>query len=119
MSTTLEQPPAGVNPTDKDGAAPEGTDAGENTKTGQLFEIKIDPTRPTVIKISFSGSIDLDLNQQADAAFYNSLVAGKNAVLEVEAHVAGAKKTHRRDSEGNVDAVVETKSLIIHSLDLS
>lgn len=96
-----------------------GTTDGPDPEKGRLFDVKvkIDPTKPTVLKLAFSGSVDLDINEPTDVAFYNRLIAGKTASLEIEVHVAGAKKTHRRDSEGNVDAVVETKSLIVHSLD--
>lgn len=96
-----------------------GTTAGPDADKGRLFDVKVklDPTKPTVLKLAVSGGIDLDMNAKSDVEFYNRLVAGKTASLEVNVHVAGAKKTHRRDSEGNVDAVVETKSLIVHSID--
>jgi hypothetical protein len=35
----------------------------------------------------------------------------------IDAFVAGPKNTHRRDSDGNVDAVVQTKSLVVHSVE--
>jgi hypothetical protein len=90
-------------------------------ETGQLFDtkklkVKIDTTQPTLLKLAFSGGIELDVNDPSDVQLYNHLTAGKPVALTVEAHVAGAKKTHRRDSEGDVDAVVETKSVLIHSL---
>lgn len=103
----------------------EGTERqaeGQDADKGKLFEvprvaIALDDTDPTVLKLSFSGGIELDRTNAADVELYNRLTAGKNVALEVEAHVAGAKTTHRRDSEGDVDAVVQTKSLIVHSID--
>ena len=48
-----------------------------------------------------------DLDRTRDA------IHSANADLVVTVHVAGAKMRHRRDSEGDVDAVVQTKSLIV------
>lgn len=95
---------------------------GQDAEKGKLFEvprvaIAVDETDPTVIKLAFSGGIDLDRTNASDVELYNSLRAGHSTSLSIEAHVAGAKTAHRRDSEGDVDAVVQTKSLIVHSLD--
>jgi hypothetical protein len=100
----------------------EQTIEGTDPDTGKLFEVprvqvEIDPSDPTVIKLRFSGGIELERGVASDVAFYNGLVAGKNVTLTVECFVAGPKNTHRRDSEGNVDAVVQTKSLIVHSVE--
>lgn len=94
---------------------------GQDPDKGKLFEvprvaIQIDDTDPTVIKLSFSGGIELDRTNASDVETYNHLRAGQTAELHIEAHVAGAKTTHRRDSGGDVDAVVQTKSLVVHSL---
>lgn len=94
---------------------------GQDAETGKLFEVPrvgvlVDDTDPTVIKLSFSGGIELDRTVASDVELYNRLRAGKEVDLQVTCHVAGAKTTHRRDSEGDVDAVVQTKSLIVHSL---
>jgi hypothetical protein len=98
------------------------TITGEDIEKGKLFEVPraqvvIDEADPGVLKLSFSGSIELDRADPSDVSFYNSLKAGTDAGLSVECFVAGPKNTHRRDSEGNVDAVVQTKSLIVHSID--
>lgn len=90
---------------------------------GKLFEVPrvkvvVDETDPTVLKLAFAGSIDLDRTVKADVDFYNRLVDGKTADLQISVHVAGAKTIHRRDSEGDVDAVVQTKSLIVHSVEI-
>lgn len=84
----------------------------------KLFEVprvKIlhDNSDPTVIKLAFSGSIELDRGNAANVEFYNALKAGQSVEIVVTTHVAGAKKIHRRDSEGDVDAIVETKGLVV------
>lgn len=109
------------------GDAPAATDDDQpdlnpDPETGKLFEVPrvkvaIDETDPTVLKIAFSGNIELDRNKADDVDLYNNLKAGKNTDLSVQAFCAGPKTTHRRDSDGNVDAVVQTKSLIVHSID--
>lgn len=96
---------------------------GSDTETGKLFEVPrvgvlVDETDPTVIKLAFSGAIELNRVDQADVQFFNGLKAGKPAELRITAHVAGAKTTHDRDSEGDVDAVVQTKTLVVHSADI-
>lgn len=97
-------------------AAPTGAEEQDDLQKEKLFEIppvKHDKTKPTLIKVSVSGSIKLDMSQAADIAFYNALEAGKLIELPTSFFVASTKKTHRRDSDGNVDAVPETKSLVV------
>ena len=112
MTTTLHE--AGVDPTATDGEP-------DPEASGKLFEVPrvgvlTDQSDPTVLRLSFSGSIVLDRTQAADVEFFNSLEPGHTAPLSIEVHVAGDKKTHRRDSEGDVDAIVETRSLIVASI---
>jgi len=95
---------------------------GQDADKGKLFEVPrvaviIDNSDPTVLKLSFSGGIDLDRTTATDVELYNKLRDGTTVTLTIDAHVAGAKTVHRRDSEGDVDAVVQTKSLIVHSID--
>lgn len=92
----------------------------ETETNGKLFEmpaIEIDESNPTAISIAFSGSVTLDRSQKTDAELYNRLKHGKAFELTLSGLVKGSKKTHRRDSEGNVDAIVETKSLVIDSIE--
>lgn len=94
----------------------------EGNAKGKLIEVPriavlVDESDPNVLKLRFNGDIELDRGKADDVAFYNSLAVGKNADLAVQVFVAGSKNTHRRDSEGNTDAVVQTKTLIVHSLD--
>ena len=107
MTTTLEEAPP-----------IEGTSNGPDADKGQLFEVPrvavtVDESDPGIIKLAFSGSIELDRASADDVALYNSLTAGQTVSLQVDAHVAGAKTSHRRDSEGDVDAIVQTKSLVV------
>jgi hypothetical protein len=86
--------------------------------TGKLFEVPrvkviLDESDPNVLKLAFSGSYELDRDDAKQVERFNRLRAGSEAELVVTVHVAGSKKTHRRDSEGEVDAVVETKALIV------
>lgn len=97
---------------------------GQDPDKGKLFEVPrvkivLDESDPTVLKVSIAGSIELDRTVARDVEFYNSLKAGQTASLAISAHVAGAKTTHRRDSEGNVDAVVQTKSLTVTDIELA
>src|SRR4051812_26149855 len=97
--------------------APKGAD--EHEAEGKLFElpaIEVDESNPTAVSIAFSGQITLDRSQADDMALYNQLKHGKSFDLRLSGLVKGSKKTHRRDSEGNVDAIVETKSLVIDSI---
>lgn len=105
-----------------DPTSQQDTPDGQDPESGKLFEVPrvgvlVDETDPTVLKLAFSGAIELERGNASDVAFYNRLNAGQTVALRVDAHVAGAKTTHRRDSDGNVDAVVQSKSLIIHSLE--
>jgi hypothetical protein len=93
--------------------APTGADEHEQPAPLKLFDIKPDPARPTLISVNVSGKIKLDLSQKSDVDFYESLKAGKLVTYDTTFFVASTKKTHRRDGDGNVDAVPETKSLVI------
>lgn len=88
------------------------------TATDKLFEVPrvavvLDESDPTVLKLAFSGSIELDRGAADQVGHYNRLVAGEESSMTVVVHVAGAKNVHRRDSEGYVDAIVQTKSLVV------
>lgn len=90
----------------------------EDAEKGKLFdvpriEVNIDESDPSAIKLAFSGSIEFDRSNRQQIDLYNRLRAGSEAEVVATVHVAGARKTHRRDSDGYVDAVVETKSLIV------
>lgn len=84
----------------------------------KLFEVPriailVDEADPNVIKLAFSGQYELDRTNVKLVEFYNGLAPGEEAELVITVHVAGTQNRHRRDSEGDVDAVVQTKSLIV------
>jgi len=94
----------------------DGTSKGEDAEKGKLFEVPrakviLDESDPNVIKISFSGGVELDRGDARDVAFYNALKAGSYRDLKVTVFCAGPQNVHRRDSEGDVDAIVQTKAL--------
>lgn len=99
----------------------DGASEGPDTEKGKLFDVPrigivLDDSDPTVLKIAFSGSVELDRANAIQVGFYNDLKAGRESQLVATCHVAGAKMVHRRDSEGDVDAVVQTKSVIVTDL---
>ncbi len=73
----------------------------------------IDDADPTVVKVAFSGSVELDRGNAKQMEFYNRMRHGKPNEVIVTVHVAGSRKIHRRDGEGDVDAIVETKGLVV------
>lgn len=90
---------------------------------GKLFEVPrakvvVDEADPTVIRLAFSGQLELDRSNAEHVGLYNALAAGETCELAVTVHVAGARNRHRRDAEGYVDAVVQTKSLIVGDVTL-
>jgi hypothetical protein len=96
----------------------EGEIEGQDVDRGKLFEVPrvaivIDESDPTVVKLAFSGSVELDRGNAQQIEFYNRLNAGDESDVTLTVHVAGAQKRHRRDAEGFVDAIVETKSLVV------
>jgi hypothetical protein len=94
---------------------------GQDAEKGKLFEVPrvavtVDDSDPNVLKLSFSGSIELERGNASDVALYNKLKPGSNHDLNLGVFVAGPKTTHRRDADGNVDSVAQTKTIVIHSL---
>ena len=101
-------------------AAPPGAEEQEpQEEPRRLFEIKEYSTRPSTIRIAISGAIELDLNRKEDVDFYNTLEPGKLVTREATFFVASTKTTHRRDSDGNVDAVPQIKSLVVDGLQIA
>lgn len=109
------QEPTRINPGDIRNAIEDTVGDGEQGKLVEVPRIAttIDETDPSIIKLAFSGGIELDRADRKQVEFYNSLTAGKDRSLKVDVFVAGPKNSHRRDSEGNVDAVVQTKSVLV------
>lgn len=96
----------------------DGTTSGPDADRGRLFDVPrvgvlVDESDPTILKLAFSGSFELDRANEEHVNFYNGLEPGETRDVVVTVYVAGAKKTHRRDAEGGVDAIVETKSAVV------
>lgn len=117
MTTALKDAPTGTTEND-------GIDYTGDPDTGQLVTlprvaITIDDTDPTVLKVSFSGSIELERSDPDQTKKFNTLTAGNVADLHVVAYVkSGPTNVHRRDSDGNVDAIVASKSIVITDIRL-
>jgi hypothetical protein len=80
------------------GATEDTNIEGQDPDSGKLFEVPrigiiVDDSDPTVLKIAFSGGLELDRANASDVEWYNRLRAGQPATLHVEAHVA-ARKEH-------------------------
>jgi hypothetical protein len=111
MAGALAEAPTGANEEEDDGKL--------TPDSPRLFEmpaVVIDESNPTQITVAFSGSVTLDRSQASDVALYNQLKHGKVFDLNVSGLVKGSRKTHRRDNDGNVDAIAETKTLVVDSI---
>jgi hypothetical protein len=98
-------------------------DLNPDPETGQLLKMPrvaviVDDSDPSALTVAFSGQVTIERGDKQWVEFYNHLRVGKSPSIAVSVHVAGVKKTHRRDKDGNVDAVVETKSLVVTDLHL-
>jgi hypothetical protein len=91
--------------------APTGAGEQEKAQPLRLFDIKQEPVRPTKLTVNVSGQIELDMSKKSDVEFWNSLKPGATISLPADFFVASEKTTHRRDSDGNVDAVPRSKSI--------
>jgi hypothetical protein len=104
--------------------AADGIQAGPDPDTGRLFEvprvqIDLDDNDPSVLKLAFSGSVELERADRTQAELFNRLRAGKTADLHLVGYVkSGPTKTHRRDRDGNVDAIVAQKAIVVTDIRL-
>ncbi len=89
-----------------------------DAEKGKLFDlprvkVAVDESDPSLLKVSFSGGVKIERGSEEWVEFYNGLRVGKTAEIRVGVFIAGAPKTHRRSKEGDVDAIVETKSIVV------
>jgi hypothetical protein len=89
-----------------------------NPERGQLFEVPRvavlqDESDPTILKLAFSGSYELDRDNASQVKSYNALRAGQEALLSLTVRVVGVHKHHRLDSEGDLADIVESKRLVV------
>lgn len=77
---------------------------------------KIDGQSIDRISIKFSGEIFLDRSEPSDVAVYNALRLGKDVGLLIEAKCSSTAAKGATDRDGDLDVVVGTKGLKVHSL---
>ena len=66
--------------------------------------------------VSFSGTIELNLNNAGDRVVLEDLLGGNEVRLEVDAYVTKSGGTFPRDKEGELKETRKGVSLKIHSL---
>jgi hypothetical protein len=103
--------------------AKEETDAGgENLFNPGAYDnpelqlAKVDGQSIDKIGIAFSGSVKLDRSTPDDCSLFRRLMLGKVVTLKVDAKVVGVATKGKDDSDGNTDAVVETKTLSVNTI---
>jgi len=77
---------------------------------------KIDGQTIDRISIKWSGEVFLDRSDPDDVAVYNALRLGKDVSLLVEAECSSTGAKGATDREGDLDVIVATKGLKVHSL---
>lgn len=77
---------------------------------------KVDGHTVDRISLKFSGEVFLDRSDASDVAVYNALRLGKDVQLLVEAKTSSTAAKGATDRDGDLDVVVGTKGLKIHSL---
>lgn len=77
---------------------------------------KIDGQSIDRISIKWSGEVFLDRSDPSDVAVYNELRLGRDVALLVEAKCSSTGAKGATDREGDLDVVVATKGLKVHSL---
>jgi hypothetical protein len=100
---------------------------GETGPKGELFDPseydredlaipKVDGQSIDRISVKFAGEIFLDRSSPSDVKVYNDLRLGKDVQLLVEAKCSSTAAKGATDREGDLDVVVATKGLKVHSL---
>lgn len=77
---------------------------------------KIDGQTIDRISIKWSGEVFLDRSDPSDVAVYNALRLGKDVSLLIEAKCSQTAAKGATDRDGDLDVVVGTKGLKVHSL---
>lgn len=77
---------------------------------------KVDGQGIDRISLKFSGEVFLDRSEPSDVAVYNALRLGRDVRLLIEAKCSKTGASGATDRDGNLDVVVGTKGLKVHSL---
>lgn len=77
---------------------------------------KVDDQAIDRIEIKFTGSIFLDRSDPSDVAVYNALSFKRDVSLLVEAKCSNVAAKGATDRDGDLDVVVGSKTLKVHSL---
>lgn len=77
---------------------------------------KIDGQTIDRISIKFAGEVFLDRSDPSDVAVYNALRLGKDVGLLIEAKCSSTGAKGATDRDGDLDVVVGTKGIKVHSL---
>ena len=77
---------------------------------------KIDGNTIDRISIKFSGEVFLNRSDPSDVGVYNELRLGRDVALLIEAKCSSTAGKGATDRDGDLDVVVGTKGLKIHSL---
>lgn len=116
MSTTAEPPvidPAAAAADEEDGGdalfpAADYTDP-------KLALDSVDGESIDKIAVAFSGRVLLDRSSAADVDLYRRLLLGKDVDLRVSGKVSGTGAGYTTNREGDLDAVVGTKTVKVES----
>lgn len=77
---------------------------------------KVDGQSIDRISLKFSGEVFLDRSEPSDVAVYNAFRLGKDVSLLIEAKCSSTAAKGATDRDGDLDVVVGTKGLKVHSL---
>lgn len=135
MSTTIHGPGAATPETPlvhsqpvedvSDGAASEAVPQAEPELEAPLFDAQpwtltpplFDDLAANLIRIGFSGTIDLDPTLEEDLALYERLSLGRPVSLTVHGYTSAKQGSYKEDAEGEV--TVTGKAVVkVHSVDL-
>jgi hypothetical protein len=77
---------------------------------------KVDGNTIDRISLKFSGEVFLDRSDPSDVAVYNELKLGRDVQILIEAKCSSTGAKGATDRDGDLDVVVGTKGLKVHSL---
>jgi hypothetical protein len=77
---------------------------------------KVDGNTIDRISLKFTGEVFLDRSDPSDVQIYNELRLGRDVEILIEAKCSSTAAKGATDREGDLDVVVGTKGLKVHSL---